>query len=336
MKLTKKQAWHKDVIKDFLESLNNSTDKYILKGGTALMLCYGLNRFSEDIDLDGSTDQIKDIVDRFCHDNGYNYRVAKDTPSVNRFMIHYNGKMDRPLKVEISYRKKDIDPETTTVINGIRVYKIDSICQQKAHAYESRSVIRDLNDVCFICNNYYDSLSANPINGLADAVSHRGLEHFDYIVKTQSDPLIDADVLAGDFLNMMDNLGLISDEVAPINREIVFPSRNVQIVDNKIYPGTDFIMAKIPDGPIYKDKDIGGFVICPKEIRRDGDNVTAIFADDQIKLLDKYGGIEIADVSDLKKAVVARIDEIGQEREVEISREKIVERSHEKDEDFEL
>ena len=44
---------HKKVIIDFLNYLNSQTDQFILKGGTALMLCYGLNRFSEDIDLDG-------------------------------------------------------------------------------------------------------------------------------------------------------------------------------------------------------------------------------------------------------------------------------------------
>jgi predicted nucleotidyltransferase component of viral defense system len=36
----------------YLLLLNKRTDQFILKGGTALARCYGLDRFSEDIDLD--------------------------------------------------------------------------------------------------------------------------------------------------------------------------------------------------------------------------------------------------------------------------------------------
>jgi len=43
---------HKYVIEDFLQYLNKQTSDYVLKGGTALMECYGLSRMSEDIDTD--------------------------------------------------------------------------------------------------------------------------------------------------------------------------------------------------------------------------------------------------------------------------------------------
>ena len=46
---------HLHVIIAFLQALNVRTASYILKGGTALMLCYGLTRFSEDIDLDDAS-----------------------------------------------------------------------------------------------------------------------------------------------------------------------------------------------------------------------------------------------------------------------------------------
>lgn len=46
-------AKHLIVIKDFLDHVNKYCDNpYVLKGGTALSLCYDLNRFSEDIDFD--------------------------------------------------------------------------------------------------------------------------------------------------------------------------------------------------------------------------------------------------------------------------------------------
>ena len=49
-----KRELHKTVITNFLAFLNKSSDQFVLKGGTSLMMCYGLNRFSEDIDLDAN------------------------------------------------------------------------------------------------------------------------------------------------------------------------------------------------------------------------------------------------------------------------------------------
>ena len=43
---------------------------------------------------------------------------------------------------------------------------------------------------------------------LRDAVGFKGLEHFDYLVRTQSDALIDNSKLATDFLTMYYALGL--------------------------------------------------------------------------------------------------------------------------------
>ena len=46
------RIFHGKVLKAFVLALNKKSNSYILKGGTSLMLCYGLTRFSEDIDLD--------------------------------------------------------------------------------------------------------------------------------------------------------------------------------------------------------------------------------------------------------------------------------------------
>ena len=46
---------HLEIIKEFLNTLsqnNYAKDNFTLKGGTALLMCYGLDRFSTDIDLD--------------------------------------------------------------------------------------------------------------------------------------------------------------------------------------------------------------------------------------------------------------------------------------------
>lgn len=215
---------HGEVIKDFLLFLNKRSEDYILKGGTSLMVCYNLDRFSEDIDLDCTrSKQIKNIVSDYCVARNYSFRVAKDTDTVKRFMINY-GRLEKPLKIEVSYRKKHIDQSEYRKINGIVVYTINSICMMKINAYASRDKIRDLYDLTFICNNYWSSLSPAVISMARNCVEFKGLEQFDYLINQQKDELIDNNKLADDFLKMYDKLGLlVSDEEKKLLPDISNP-----------------------------------------------------------------------------------------------------------------
>ena len=209
------QQPHGEVITAFLSELNQFSENFILKGGTALMACYGLDRFSEDIDLDGiglgSNKSIKNIVDRFCKKHDYTYRVAKDTETVKRYMLDY-GAQGKPLKIEISFRRRSIQPQSYTKIEGVQVYTLDELCIMKAAAYSGRDKIRDLYDIAFICNNHFDDLSSATISLLQNALSHKGIEQFDYMIRTQVDELINNDKLAIDFLETFDKLGILFDE----------------------------------------------------------------------------------------------------------------------------
>lgn len=201
---------HFKVINKFLIYLNEKTEDFVLKGGTALLICYNLDRFSEDIDLDGKNNRnIKKIVDDFCKINNYKYRIAKETDTVKRFMITYNNE-ERPLKIEVSYRRKEIRNNEITKINGILVYNINEICLMKASAYSGRDKIRDLYDICYICNNYWDELSKDVKSFIRVAVEYKGLEQFEYIIKDQKDELIDNKKLEEDFLKMYDKLGILN------------------------------------------------------------------------------------------------------------------------------
>lgn len=197
------------VLKAFVLALNKRSNSYILKGGTSLMLCYGLTRFSEDISLDAYhiIKGIEDIVNAFCQANSFTYRVAKDTNTVKRYMIYYGS--NKPLKVEISYRRKNIDSSEFTIVNGILVYTISSILTFKLNAYNQRDKIRDLYDVVFICKNYWSCIPKTLQLQLVDSLSYKGLEHFDYLISTQQDELIDSVVLGNGFLDLYNKLGLL-------------------------------------------------------------------------------------------------------------------------------
>ena len=176
------QLLHGRFIHSFLLLLNKQTDQFVLKGGTALSICYGLNRFSEGIDLDGRKQDIKEIVRRFSTQHNIKFRIAKDTPTVKRCLMDYGNPL-HPLKIEVSYRNRDLDiseaAKDWTRINGINVYEKLS--------YPTRATIRD-------------------------TLSYKGIKQFDYLVATQNDPLIDKDKLADGFLKMHEKLGLLMDQ----------------------------------------------------------------------------------------------------------------------------
>jgi hypothetical protein len=92
------------------------------------------------------------------------------------------------------------------------VYGIEPLCVMKINAYTGRDRIRDLYDLAFICNHFFDELSPQTVALLRSAIEYKGLEQFDYLISTQSDVLIDSNKLAEDFLKMYDRLGLLVDE----------------------------------------------------------------------------------------------------------------------------
>ena len=204
------QEQHGEIIDSFLHFLNNNTKGYVLKGDTALAKCYNLNRFSEDIDLDATKEDIKPHIEKFCTLHNFNFRISKDTATVKRGFINY-GNDSKPLKVEVSYRRKEINSSEYTKKNGIQVYNINRLAQMKALAYSSRDKIRDLYDLSFICEKYFEELTEQTILNIKDALDYKGLEQFDYIVKTQNDPLINSDKLLTSFLEMYEKIGLLDD-----------------------------------------------------------------------------------------------------------------------------
>ncbi len=194
---------------DFLQYLNKYSGNYILKGGTALMLHYGLPRFSEDIDLDSNdAHSIRTIMDKFCKEHGYTYNIKKDTDFTLRFMVKFSEQYN-PLKIEISFRRSDIPSTAYKIDNNVKVYNIDDLAGLKIGAYGQRDKIRDLFDCSFIINNYYDKLSFSTINNYISTFQHKGLDQLDYLIETQQDPLIDNNYLVESFLKANDKLGLL-------------------------------------------------------------------------------------------------------------------------------
>lgn len=154
---------------------------YVLKGGTALMLAYGLDRFSEDLDFDvysdfkGSHKANLSSVLKNIKENNFkvsNISIRKDTDTVNRYRLNYQNSLNNEasLKIEISYRTS-LDRENAIFKNGIYVLPIEKIAGFKINSVldmnnDSRTKARDLYDANFIIKNYPNAVSDEQITNL--------------------------------------------------------------------------------------------------------------------------------------------------------------------------
>ena len=184
------QTLHKQVMLNFLTELNQKSIDYILKGGTALFLCYGLDRFSTDIDLD-SKRNLNTFISDFCKRNGFEVYFKKNTNTVDRYTIHYNkSEIDDILKIEISHRKYELKKPNITKINNILTYDINTLFAMKLTAGLNRSKIRDLYDICFIYNNYKNELDSKGLFMLENFLNEKGEDYFQYLMKTQGEDAV--------------------------------------------------------------------------------------------------------------------------------------------------
>lgn len=133
----------------------------LLKGGTALLMGYGLDRFSEDLDFDASHKvNLLRVVERRMPP-GFTIQMLdtpKNTDTVTRHRLLYSSPDgQRKLKLEVSYRSPPSDAEVRT-FDSLRVASIARIAHQKLLAAHDgdrpRSKIRDLYDLDFIARSY--------------------------------------------------------------------------------------------------------------------------------------------------------------------------------------
>lgn len=171
--------------------LQKLSDNFVLKGGTSLLIGYGLDRFSEDIDLD-VIDSNRSIKQELTHlkidGKQLDFSIKKDTNTTFRVMIDYGGKKHSDLygetpynlKLEVSKRSRGITNNDYQIINGIKLYNIDKIISQKINAFGSRSKARDIYDIHFLLKNYKDNFSLENYRNLTEILDRRDIETLSY------------------------------------------------------------------------------------------------------------------------------------------------------------
>lgn len=175
--LTERDKYHEKLMVSILKNLSDTL--LVLKGGTALYLGYGLNRFSEDLDFDSSKklnllNKIRSSAPHGIVIDDIN--VKKDTDTVSRYIVNYhvtNTDIDDSLKIEISYRTP-APAEQITIKDGVRFSSVERIIDNKLHAaYDGdniRTKGRDLFDLHFLARQYpehFDLDLATRLQGFA-------------------------------------------------------------------------------------------------------------------------------------------------------------------------
>lgn len=195
--LTERDRVHEKLMIALLKQL--SVTPLVLKGGTALYLGFGLNRFSEDLDFD--SDKKLNLINRIKHTavhgiviEGIN--IKKDTDTVSRYIIQYaqsqTGRKDS-LKLEISYRTP-VANEHIIVKDGIRFSNLPRIIDNKLHAAfdgdNTRIKGRDLFDLHFLATHYPHHFNADLAVRLTQFASDPEKLVVLYQDDVQSDPIL--------------------------------------------------------------------------------------------------------------------------------------------------
>jgi len=149
---------------------SKTAKEIVFKGGTALAKCYGLNRFSEDLDFSiVKKMQIIDIVSKGLEDFGIKYEMAKnekESEETEKYRIKIEGilfagteKTKCNITLDFSLREKILlEPKIITIgyhmdiIPTFDVYVMDEkeILAEKIRAVYTRKSARDLYDLSFL------------------------------------------------------------------------------------------------------------------------------------------------------------------------------------------
>lgn len=133
--LTPEQKIHQKVMRFVIDGLQNVP--LTLKGGTALLFCYGLNRHSEDLDFDSPVKlNLKSKVTQALKKSGIsitNFKIVKDTTTTTRHkLIYENNGTVGSLKIEI--KNNNMQATNTIKVNGINTYSINDLFDMKMQA----------------------------------------------------------------------------------------------------------------------------------------------------------------------------------------------------------
>jgi predicted nucleotidyltransferase component of viral defense system len=157
----------------FLNSISKYPEKFVLKGGTCLRICFGLERASEDLDfsINISLDEAKRIVKRCLKDFEYlnmKYKIYSEKEFKGNLRIEirfngpiYNGDKNSSNTLKIDLNKQKLKNTEARVVQKlfsdvplftINVLSEKEILAEKIRALINRSEPKDFYDLWILFN----------------------------------------------------------------------------------------------------------------------------------------------------------------------------------------
>ena len=192
LNLTPDERLHCEVMQVCLNAIQKDKP-LVLKGGTALMLGYGLERFSEDLDFDiadtytGKGTIKLDNILKNALPYGVKLQeliVKKDTATVSRYILRYQkDDISNRLKIEVSYRTP-VKPVDIVHKNGNQFLSVGKIADFKIATIldnhsDARTRARDLFDTAFIVKNYASEVNPALLNQLKQVDTNELLSRYE-------------------------------------------------------------------------------------------------------------------------------------------------------------
>lgn len=211
MNLTKDQKEHHILMKELAVNLNDTP--LVLIGGTALYLCYGLDRFSVDIDLDTNKkinleNRIKNNLPPKIKLN--NFRHIKDTPVNSKYNINYINSSGNENNLIIEMKIKENTEIPFTIIEDIKVAKINYLIKAKIECLEERTKSRDLYDLSFLTEKFQKEFTHNDIEKLTQFIKKNDLLN-KYMEDWDEDPLLSKFDITEKIIQLTQNIEKIKD-----------------------------------------------------------------------------------------------------------------------------
>lgn len=219
--LTQIEASHAHFMRAITRGVSDTP--LVLKGGTALMFGYGLDRFSEDLDFDAPHKlNLEGRIQRNVpHGTSIiDISAIKDTETMTRYRVNYASEIGQgKLKIEVSYRTP-VSENDVRIVDGMRLLSLEKLVDHKlAAAHDGnnpRTAIRDLYDLDFIVRNYgeiispvqverFRSFASDPV-GLAE--QYRDAYQFDDLIRNR----VTLDDLVINLCSKVDELSKIADQ----------------------------------------------------------------------------------------------------------------------------
>ncbi len=208
---------HKRLMKAVCRVILDDNKPLVLKGGTALLLCYGLDRFSEDLDFDIECSLRGHInIESVCRQavklankDGSQIRLEaffkqKKTETTHRCRPSFSMPGESTpfsIKIEISSRQLPVQHEIA-IINGVKVYRANAIARQKLLAATEdprrnyRTAARDLHDLAFLASKFEADLSADVLADLESFFADQEALLMRYADAYDMDPILSGRIFA--------------------------------------------------------------------------------------------------------------------------------------------